>query len=157
AQRRRQAPGAGGLAREKMAQPGRRSRAEGRRVRHVAWEVGVWDYRGDGRVELVGTRRPIMKLCVLRSDPAIVVGDMHQRVSARRARGVAVQAELSQPPTDLVTQAVKHARTPVLSELPVKDFAVCDLSSLEVFHLGNLSITLRRIGRRWRTGAKLVC
>src|SRR5262249_49639615 len=111
----RQAPVASGLAREKMAQHVRRSRAKGRRVRHVAWEVGVWDYRSDGRVELVGTRRPVVKFCVLRSDPAIVVGDMHQRVSARRARGAAVQAELSQPPTDLVTQAVKHARTPVLS------------------------------------------
>src|SRR5262245_42320054 len=153
----RQAPVASGLAREKVAQHGRRCRAEGRRVRDVAWEIGVWNYRSDGRVELVGTRRPVVKFRVLRSDPAIVVGDMHQRVGARRARGVAVQAELSQSPAHLVTQAMKHARAPVLSKLPVKNFAVRDRSALEVFHLGNLGGTLRRIGRRWRTGAKLVC
>ena len=82
-----------GLAREEVTEHKRRSHAEGRRVRDVAWEVGVRDDRGDGRVELIGARRPIVELRVLRGNPRIIVGHMHQRVGARGSRRVSVEAQ----------------------------------------------------------------
>src|SRR5262249_18018535 len=96
-----------------------------------------------------------MKLRVLRGNPRIVVGHMHQRVGARGSRRVSVKAELAQSPADLVAQPVNQARPGVLSELPIENLAVCDRRAFEVLHFGNLGAALCRLGRRRRTGPKL--